>query len=186
MLFWKQTKLSSLETSTLELTNHIIPDQRLLVSLEWEELISITIGCYPSVQNTKWSLPTFTSNTSKSTKTFICTQDPNTGTLSTTLSSQTFWIKVMRGANCSTDHVMIKFTTKLWVRQRMSTRKLSTNKIKNKIQGWSACLGKWQASWTSNRYCRRKVEHLEINRVQGIQRETWHCSKEAWRLIWQK
>ena len=77
----------------------------------------MAIFCYPSAQNTSWSYPA-PSNTSKSTRIPGCTQDPNTITSSTVSSCdnviwQTFWTSAMRRPNCSTDHVIIKFSTKL-------------------------------------------------------------------------
>ena len=35
-------------------------------------------------------------------------------------------------------------------------------------------------------YCRRKMKAFQINRVQGIQREILHCSREVQRLVRQK
>ena len=59
--------------------------------------ITIAISCFISAENTSWSLPTLTSNISKSLRTG-CTQDPNTSTLPTTLTHgsvicQTYWIQ---------------------------------------------------------------------------------------------
>ena len=91
-----QTRSSFLETLTPEIANHITPGQTPLVSLERGRLIRIAICCYPSTLNTNWSLPTATSNTSKSKRTAGCTQDPKTGTSSTSSSHDsviclTFW-----------------------------------------------------------------------------------------------
>ena len=100
------TKSSFLDTLTLELVNHIIPDRRFLVSLEWARLIRVAICCCPSAQNSRWSLPTPTSNTSKFIRIFGYIKDPNIGTSSITSSRESV-IYQMGEVNCITDHVMV-------------------------------------------------------------------------------
>ena len=80
-----QKKSSFQETLTLELADYIIPGRWFLVSLEQARLIPMEICCYPSAQNISSLLLTSISNTSKSTRTPRCSQDPNTATSSTKL-----------------------------------------------------------------------------------------------------
>ena len=60
-----QKKIVFLEILTLEFANHIIFVRKFLGSLEWGKLIPMAICCFPSAQNTSWSLPTPTSTQAK-------------------------------------------------------------------------------------------------------------------------
>ena len=86
-----------------------------------------------------------------------------------------FNTRAMKRAKCSIDHFMIKSTMKLWGERQ-----------NQQSQGWPAGFIKWQVSWNFSRFSRRKVECFQINHVQGIQRETQQCSKEAQRQVWWK
>ena len=71
-------KIVLLRDFKARVVSYIIPGRRVL---KWRKLISMKICCYLSAQNTIWSLPTPTSNPTKSTRTLGCIQVPNTSTL---------------------------------------------------------------------------------------------------------
>ena len=136
-LYWIQTEFSFSETIMLELVNHVTPYRRFLVSLEWGRLIPMAICCYRSAQNTSWSIQ----HLQTSLQEFLGAPEVQALAPHWLYHYATAWSaklsEQMRGANCSTDHVMIKSTIKVRVRQtmskdKMSIRNLATNTIKIK------------------------------------------------------